>query len=163
MNQKVERVRTSLQIQEDIDLHIKGWIFQRMGWALLLIILVCSLLGLFGNGILSEEIIVKDESSIMFERYARRDNDAEMKIWTPQSSGTIKVSLSPVFTKNFKVENMSPEPREQMIKNGFATYEFAAQEQAEITFFLTARQAGNVQSTVIVNDTEFQLKQFIYP
>jgi hypothetical protein len=163
MLEKIERVKTSLQIQEDIDLHIRGWIFQRIGWLLMLMILISSVLGLFGNGLFSEKLIIRNGSSLTFEQFARRDNETEIEILVPHSSGKIQVALSPAFTEIFKVEHIAPEPREQMLKNGFTVYEFAAEANAQLTFFLTTRKAGRIHSTVQVNDTEFELKQFIYP
>src|SRR5688500_14447045 len=125
MTERVERVKTSLEIEEDLNLHIKGWILQRAGWGFMLLILISAVLGLFGNGILSENVIIKEGSSVLFERFTRRNNEAEMEIISQHSSGIIEVCLSPRFTESFKVENIIPEPKDQMVKNGLTVYEFA--------------------------------------
>lgn len=163
MTQKVERVSTSLQIEEDVDLHLKGWVFQRIGWALMLLFLTSAALGFFGNGLVSKKALVMEGSSLVFERFTREDSDTEMVIMAQDDNGIIKVSLSPQFAENFKVESILPEPQKQTVKNGFVVYEFEAQARAELTFFLTSRKSGPVHSTVFVNDTEYKLKQFIYP
>ena len=163
MGAQAERVKTSLQIEEDIDLHIKGWIFQRIGWALMLIFLVSAVLGLFGSGALSEKTITKDGTSIKFDRFERRENDTQLEIVTQQGRGRLVVAFSPAFTESFRIEDIVPGPAEEATRNGHTVYTFAADARAQLTFFLTTRKAGNIRSELRVNDTDFELRQFIYP
>ena len=44
---------TSLQIEEDLPLQERTWRFQRVGWAIMGLLLLSALAGLFANGPLS--------------------------------------------------------------------------------------------------------------
>ena len=68
MKGKVERIQTSLQIDEDIDLHIKSWWWQRVGWGFMLSFLLLAISGLFGNGVLSERTLGKGSTSLTYDR-----------------------------------------------------------------------------------------------
>jgi hypothetical protein len=163
MGEKIERAENSLQIDEDLNLHIKGWIFQRVGWALMLIFLICALLGLFGDGILSKRELVVEGSTIHYERFSRYDNKSQLEILSQHRDGKIEVVMPPVFAASFEVENVVPEPAKQKMANGSMVYEFEGEGTAQLTFFLNSRQAGSVNGTIQVNDTGFELKQYIFP
>lgn len=159
----IEHIKTSLQIDEDLDLHIKGWIFQRIGWALMLLFLVCAALGVFGDGMLSEKILTSRGTSVLFDRYLRRENDTEVEILAPYKDGRLLVVFSPMFTKSFKVDRVVPKPVEERTNNGSTVYAFAGEEAGQLTLFLTARKAGMIHTTVRVNDIDFEIEQYVYP
>lgn len=159
----IERVKTSLQIDEDLELHVKGWIFQRIGWALMLLFLILAALGVFGDGMLSGKILTSAGTSVLFEEYLRRDNDTEVEILAPYKDGRLLVVFSPVFTESFKVDRIVPRPAEERTTNGSTVYAFAGEKLGKLTLFLTARKAGRTRITVQVNGIDFEMKQYVYP
>lgn len=165
MKDKVERVKSSLQIEEDIDLHVRGWILQRIGWGLMFTFLILAALGFFGDGILSQKEIITDDITVNFERFTRRESDTEIEIIASDRNGSIDVVLSPTFNKVYKIEQILPEPTSQEINNGNTVFEFPAKGQGQITMFLTIRKrvTGNNASAIKVNETDFELNNFIYP
>ncbi|MBD0294127.1 MAG: hypothetical protein ICV84_02845, partial [Flavisolibacter sp.] len=50
----VEEVKTDLEIDEDLDLHEKGWKLQRFGWFFIFALVILAALGVFGDGIASK-------------------------------------------------------------------------------------------------------------
>ena len=163
MNKKIERVKTALQIDDNINLHITGWILQRIGWGLMFIFLVCAALGLFGQGVLSRAQISHAGITIKYERFFRREAKMELEIISTRSMNGLQVVLPPDFTRNFEVEGILPQPAEQKISEGSVVMSFAAQGAGEIAFFLKPRQAGNSTATIKINETDFKISQFIYP
>lgn len=165
MRKAVERIKTSLGIEEDIDLHIAGWIVQRIGWGLMLLFLILAATGFFGDGAASVEELVSGETSLSFEKYTRRENDTELEIIASSQNGSIRIGLSPEFNQTFRIERMVPDPRHQGTDNGRIVLDFAASGRAQITLFLKVRkhETGKARSIVTVNDHPFILSQFIYP
>ena len=53
----VETAKTGMELQEDLHLHEKGWIIQRIGWAVLFAVIIAGIIGVFGNGWVSSEKI----------------------------------------------------------------------------------------------------------
>ena len=163
MNEKIERIKTSLQIEEDINLQIKGWIFQRIGWGLMLIFLMLAALGLFGNGILSKRTLAREGVTINYERFFRYDAETEIEIEVLNAQGNINIAMPASFTRSYKVETIIPEPTVQRINNDSTEYVFAAGGKSKITLFVVTRKRGSIQTTIRVNETGFPLKTFIYP
>ena len=80
MDQEIEKVKTSLEIDEDIDLHLKGWIAQRIGWVSMLAFLIASALGVFGTGVLSAVTSKKEAKTLIFERFNRYENEGNLQL-----------------------------------------------------------------------------------
>lgn len=164
MGGKIERIRTSLQFDDNIDLHVLGWKLQRWWWGLMLAFLILALLGLFGDGPLSDEQMILGTTTANYERFIRRENDTEMEITAAAVNGGIHVSLSPDFHRIYRIEGMIPEPDRQTIRDGATVFEFPATGQARITMFLTVREhVGRAATTIVVNGSTFYLRSYVYP
>lgn len=163
MKNRPERVQTSLQINEDIDLHRKGWIVQRVGWVLMFIFVLCAALGLFGNGIVSHKNVNKNGISISYERFGRHESNTRIEIDANARNGTIEIVLSGNFTESYKIEKVVPEPAEQKIRHGSKVYVFTAEGPGHLTFFVSALKRGTIRNTLAVNGTDFNLESYIYP
>lgn len=163
MNQEIEKVKTPLEIDEDIDLHVKGWIVQRIGWLLMLAFLLASVLGLFGTGLLSRVTSKKNENALVFERFNRYDNEVELAIESKSVNGMIELRLPKEYMEVFRLESIVPEPQENTILNGYYLYRFSASDAALITLSVTPKKIGYYGMTLSINDTDFQIRTLIYP
>lgn len=163
MNKKIERIKTSLQIDEDIDLHVTSWVIQRVGWGLMLVVIALAMLGLFGNGVLSEKQVVADDASLRYERFARYESNTSIEVKAMNPPGSLVVAFSAAFARSFKVEQINPEPAEQKIESGSTVYVFKTRGTGEATFFVSPRRRGYVKYDVRVNDTAFHPVSLIYP
>ena len=163
MRDSVERVHTSLQIDEDIDLHIRSWIGQRIGWALMFALLASAGLGLFGNGIVSEMNLSVNGTSVSYERFSRFESNTALEIETSDINGSISVRLDPEFARSFKVERINPEPSGEKLQDGTLIDSFTVEGRGHVTYFISPRAQGRTTYTLQVNESEFQLTQYIYP
>jgi hypothetical protein len=165
MSKKIERISSSLQVDEDIDLQIKGWIVQRIGWILMLAFLISAALGLFGDGVLSQKELASNGTTVMFEKFLRRECDTEMEIIANGRDGKIEVTLAPGFTEIYKIDRILPAPSGERIDHSSTVIEFSAEGQAHIVFFLKTRErvTGRVRNILAVNDTKFEMSHYIYP
>ena len=163
MNKAIERIKTSLEIEEDINLHITGWIVQRIGWFLMLVFLLSAALGLFGNGVLSHKRITTSGVTLQYEKFTRFENDTEIEIQADSQNGFIEVALSDQFTRHFKIDRIIPEPGDQKIIQRAKVFVFPAAGKGEITFFVMAREKGRLHTAISINGIDFQYTNFIYP
>src|SRR5688572_24026211 len=163
MDNKIERVKTSLQLQEDIDLHITGWILQRVGWVLMLIFLISAALGAFGDGLLSDETISTSSVTVIYQRFYRNETTTELEIRTSAASRQLVVQLPADFSRIFEIERINPEPAEQKINNGFIEHIFDVTGAGEVTYHIKSLKWGRRDSRIRINDEDFNLKFLIYP
>lgn len=163
MGHKIERPDTSLEIDEDVNLHIKGWIIQRIGWIIILILLVCSALGLFGTGMLSEKSLRKGGYVVTYERLNRYENETRVKIVAPESSGKVLIHLPNGYLQSHDLKKITPEPTAYKNVNGSLLLVFPTKQQAFITLDVEAKKVGLATYIITINDSDFGLNEFIFP
>ena len=161
--QTVESVRPTLQIDESLALHRTGWIVQRIGWVMILLVMIAGLLGLFGEGFLSKTHPVSGEIKATYERFFRFES--EMKIRVESSGGHIgNISFPQSYLKNFKIVRFVPEPHNNTTLPGEVVYHFLPAQNQLVTIYLTPTNHGNISGIMKVNGTNiFSLHHFIYP
>ena len=60
-----------LQIDEDMDFQHKEWIAERWGWRIMALVLLAGLLGLFGQGPLSDKTVQSGSLLVQYGRFER--------------------------------------------------------------------------------------------
>ena len=165
MKGKIERINTPLQLDEDIDLHVTGWVIQRIGWGAMFVFLCLAALGLFGDGFLSNKTVAVDGATVSYERFLRRENDAVIEIMAAAANGNIELTLGPDFNRTYEIESVFPEPAERFIRNNSTVFVFPATGQGQITFFLNIRKetVGRVRTSLRVNRSDFTLSHYVFP
>lgn len=150
-----------LPVDEDISLHRKGWVIQRIGWVLMLVFLLAAVLGFFGEGPLSKKQFHLGPIDVDYERFGRYEHEMELKF---QSTGENigSVSMPQDYVKNFKLSKIVPEPEKQIAASGYINYIFEGENHL-IIFYMDPVQRKNVQGVLKVNAYSFLIKQTIYP
>jgi hypothetical protein len=151
-----------LPIEDDISLHKKGWIVQRVGWALMFAFIVAALMGLFGEGPMSGKKIKVGSINVEYERFCRYEHGMQIRL---ESAGENinTVSIPQTYLKSFRVSEIVPEPAKQVATAGYIQYQYDGSENNIINFFLTPVQRKNVEGIFQVNQHPFTIKQTIYP
>jgi hypothetical protein len=163
MPKDIERIRHSLEIEEHLNLHITGWVVQRIGWGAMLVFIVLGSLGLFGDGFLSRQQIIREGVVVHYERFFRIQAETEIRVHATAEANLIEVKLSPAFTENYRIVRTIPEPNDRRLENGSLAFGFPATGSADIVFVVEPATVGSNVSGVIVNDVRFELSAFIYP
>jgi hypothetical protein len=160
----VEVVNTDLEIEEELDLHEKGWRLQRFGWGFIYLIVLLGAIGLFGDGLLSKKTITTNEISVEYDRFYRHEAHMELKIDIPsnQPEGFF-ISFPNGYLKNFRIESVFPEATAVKISGDRVNYLFAGEGHSSLVFYLVPQAMGNISGVVQINQTEFSISHFIYP
>jgi hypothetical protein len=71
-----------LQITEDLDFQHRIWKLQRIGWAVMVLLILAAVLGLFGRGILSRAVVTdaQGQLSVEYSRFARFQAPVELVV-----------------------------------------------------------------------------------
>lgn len=151
-----------LPLEDEIDLHRKGWIVQRIGWVLMFAFLMAAMLGFFGEGPLSKKHIQAGSINIEYERFCRYEHGMEIRL---ESAGEniSSVSIPQAYLKNFRVSTIVPEPEKQVATAGLVQYQFEGSQNNIVTFYLDPVDRKTVEGIFQVNNHPFTIKQTIYP
>lgn len=160
--QSVKPIAHKTPVEDTITLHKKGWVIQRIGWVLMFLFMLLALLGLFGEGPLSNKKVQAGNVTVHYERFCRYEHEAEIKL---ESNGENirSVALPQEYLKKFKVSKIIPEPGTQMASPGYINYLFEGSQNNIITFYFEPVGRGNVNGQIKVNDNTISFHQLIYP
>jgi len=149
-------------IVDEISLHRKGWIIQRIGWCLMFAFLIAALLGLFGEGPLSDKKLQSGNISVQYERFCRYEHGMKIKLQSSQENIST-VSIPQDYLENFRVGEIVPEPGKQLASAGYIHYVFEGSQNKLITFYLSPLKRKTVRGILRANANSFAIKQTIYP
>jgi hypothetical protein len=162
MKSNVEKAVSTLQIKEDIPLHEKGWIVQRLGWILILGVMAAGLLGLFGQGLLSKQKVSSGNINAEYQRFFRYETEMQVALHSPQHISTIL--LPQQYLEKFSKIMFIPEPSSTMTISGGVLYNFPPSDNHSVSIFLTPQDWGSIDGALQVNNvSNIPLHHFIYP
>jgi hypothetical protein len=159
----IENVRHNLQLDENLHQHKKGWIIQKIGWAVLYAALIMAILGLFGTGPLSYKTQTANGNSVEYERFLRYEGEAEMTFDITEVKDTITLQVPQHYMEYVHLQSITPLPLGNQTIDGQTTYFFKGQGTASIHCALMAKKPGSVTATIVVNKIPFTIAHQIYP
>ena len=159
-----------LEIPEDLSFQFHEWIAERIGWLLLAGVLVCALLGFFGNGHFSNATVSSRDGKLtaQYQRYTRLEAPFDMNLLVAADPGmnTVRVSLSRDYVRDAKFDDIQPTPVLVSSDADWATYTFEVSEKypAGIRFSLQLDTFGAEELKLRRENSEpVLLKQFVFP
>jgi hypothetical protein len=146
----------------------REWIFQRVGWVFLGLVVLAGLAGLFGNGPLSNRSLSNESATLKFERFVRRDADTrwELELHRLASSGTVDVTIDAPLGASFETVSIQPTPTSTSLSKGRWVYHFELRGEGEnrVVFIVQPEHMGQHNGTITVsNAPAFSISQFAYP
>jgi hypothetical protein len=154
-----------------IDFQRKQFTAERIGWAAMVLLLVWTLLGGFGEGWLSRQKVWNAEQTVGldYERFGRRDAPFRLRLeLRPDASReALVVHLGREFLDAVEIERITPDYRSMIADGDGAAVTFDADPGARdysITIEYKPRHVGRLHLTLrALRHSEITTDQFIYP
>jgi len=156
---------------DDIGFQRKEWTAQRVGWALLALLVVASLAGVFGAGPLSETTASADDGTVevAYERFIRNVGTTTMTVSLGAAAvddGKAQLYIARDLMEGWRIQNVSPAPSTESSSEDWLIYEFdvLGDTPPEVKFLYRGdgfgRHAGAIRAGT---GSPVQLWQWIYP
>jgi hypothetical protein len=163
MKHSIEQVHHTIEMDESMGLHKTGWAIQRVGWTVLFTLVVMAALGLFGSGVLSRRTKEASGNMVEYERYGRFENSTYMHLKALAENGKAILIIPQQYLKHFELEAIVPEPDKQHAVEGHQVFTFLAEAPVHIMVRGIPKKTGPLETTVRINNTNFDLSQYIFP
>lgn len=158
----VEAVEPEFEIDEHIDLQEKGWVIQRIGWIMIIAVMIAGGLGLFGSGWISNQTSSVGNIKAEFERFFRYET--EMKILVESGEHISSISFPQQYLKDFRIIHFVPEPENNNTSDNEVKYNFLAGQNKIVSVYLVPKTYGSIKGSMEVNETTvLNLDHFIFP
>jgi hypothetical protein len=144
----------------------RGWLFERVGWVAMAVIVTAAALGVFGGGWLSRaEAKAGDSLAVRYSRYARVGAPLEVVVeWLPGQQPTLWLARS--YLDAFAVQEIRPTPATVTAAADRLYYEFRAlerQRRVQVTFTLEPKRGGAVSGRIGAGELDVGVRQFVFP
>lgn len=159
-----------LEVEQDLEFQRRSWAVQRIGWIVMLVIVVAGLVGVFGNGPLSL-IAVSHPGSVQrveYQRFVRVSSPTTLRFSAvPSHNGVVQLRLSQSYLGKVYLERITPEPAKVVAATDQLLLSFDTMEANQpitIVMHLKPQGMGLLRGqTRIGNEDPLSLTQLVYP
>jgi hypothetical protein len=159
-----------LQIEENLNFQRHQLRFERIGWAVMAVLLLAALLGLLGNGPLSSATADDGPLEVRYGRLEHKANTTSFSVSVEPDAATgseVRVWLEAEWATAFVIESIAPEPESVQVEPDRLLYVFAAQpgeQPVEIVFHVQYERWGWLSGEIgLEGGPAVTLSQFVYP
>jgi hypothetical protein len=145
-----------------------GWRRERIGWALLAILLAAALLGVFGAGPLSRTSISVGGVQLAYDRFVRTSAPTVLELVVqPEANGSEAiVALDHAYLERVRVREIVPQPKRAVAQPDAVAFVFeAAGAGAPVRawFNLTFETSGLAVGRLTAGGETIRFRQLAYP
>ncbi|HYE17277.1 MAG TPA: hypothetical protein VEA69_02475 [Tepidisphaeraceae bacterium] len=166
----------SLEIDDHMDYQYLAWRLQRVGWALMALLLLAATLGAFGSGPLAQTNAGAETSAlwVKYERFGRLEVPQELVLNvkpTPEQAraGKVTVWVSRPYADQLMVDTVVPTP--DFLRGGPDRVEFDVQltpdsgdKSIAVTLYVQHQNAGKQTARAgVAGGPSVDWWEFIYP
>ena len=166
-----------IEVDEDPDFLTRSWGVQRIGWIVMVLIVIAALLGLFGRGPLARATAgnAGDPLRLEYERFTRHSSPATLQVHLAPGvtdeqeggGGTARVWLDREYMQDIAIESISPEPQSMEAGKEGIVYVFRiakADQFTRVTFHIQPKGYGLRSGRIGLAGREpLRFRQFIFP
>jgi hypothetical protein len=162
-----DHIRT-YPVREDMRFQTMTWTLERVAWALLALVPLAALTGVFSHGPLSWQTAQAPNSafSVEYERFQRITVQARFVVrMPPAEADEVRLRLSPVFQLSYDIQSVQPEPaRSSAGADGLDLYFLPAEGDLAVVIWATPRDFGSfhIQAKTDLSEAG-ELPVLIYP
>jgi len=161
-----------LEVAQDIQFQKAEWTVERVGWAVMGLIFLLALFGLFGDGPLSytTQKAANSEFQVTYERFNRLLNRINMQVVLPPAAvqeNQASFWVDQQMLDRFNVEGIFPQPASVTHAGNRIIYTFDAQATGQplpISFQLRPQKVGRTHGQLgWGQEPPLSISQFIFP
>jgi hypothetical protein len=164
--------QNGLEIATDLKHQKRLWIVERIGWAVMVLLMGAGLMGLLGAGPLSHATAGKAGSELWvdYQKLDRCEASSQLRVHVGSESlkgDSLRLWVSRQYLDKTEVEKTTPEAEHQEAAGDRVVYVFrtaGSNEPIVLTFHVRPTEHGKNHARIgIVNGPEVHFSQFIYP
>lgn len=161
-----------LEIDQDLEFQQREWRVQRVFWAVLVLVVVLGMIGLFGTGPISSATSGSSSQgiSVSYERFVRHGGEAELEFTIQPDQvqdGQVEIWISSSYLDDLTIEQYSIEPdevRSQGERQVFVFLVDSSDEPASIRISIRPDKMGRFAGEAgIVDGPSISFSQLSYP
>jgi len=155
--------------REDMRFQLRTWRVERVAWAVMGLLLIAALAGLFFHGPLSTSVVrsADDSLAIDYQRFAHKTTMTHFVVRIgPPLRDQVLLRLSPSFTGMYDIEALEPRPLHSSSGSYGLEYVFGRSAAGDLAVHIAARpkRFGFVSVHVEVEGRgAVNIAQFVYP
>lgn len=167
-----EKIGT-IEISQDLGFQRRTWRIQRVGWAVMVLLIVAALIGLFGRGPASSAHLGSPETPLAaeYERFVRLDAPETLTIYVRapalRADSTADIWIDRTWLAGNELRSITPDPDRTTAGADRMIYTFRLDPSslpARITYDLDSRSFGRIAGRVgLVSGPSWTFSQFGYP
>jgi hypothetical protein len=158
-----------LEHERDLTFQRREWRAQRIGWVVMVLLLLVGLSGILGSGPLSTATVASGPLQFDYARFERRHAPTEVEVAIGQGAvrdEQVALWLSTDYLEAIEITSIMPEPEEVEVMGDRVVYHFAAEPAAEIRVVIALEhdEPGLTTGRVgLVDGEELAWWQVVYP
>ena len=161
-----------IEIATDFKHQRRLWLVERVGWAVIALLVIAVLLGLLGTGPLSKATAGTEHSALWadYQRFDRREAPSTFRVHVGSEAlkdQLLRLWLSREYLNKTTVEHITPEPEAQEVASDRVVYVFklaGTNTTVTITFEVRRKDFGRSQIRLgVIAGPEISFNQLTYP
>lgn len=146
----------------------REWIVQRIGWAVMALLIAAALAGLLGPGPLSKRHAGKMGSPlhVEYQRFGRYQAPGELRVYCRPEGEQFRITVDRGFIQNSEITRIMPEPIETILELDAQSFVFRREgvDDHLVTFRFESQQFGQATTRIILDKKEsVEIRQFYWP
>lgn len=162
-----------LELDEDMHVQRREWAVQRIGWAVMLLVVILGVVGLFGTGPISTGSTEAGDGALAagYQRFIRHDGRTSLSFTVAgnlaNESNEIELWLPTSYLEAVEVQGISPQPAESKGAGDRTIFVFSVDDPSssiDVEFSLRPRDMGRLHGEAGVTDgPTVRFDQISYP
>jgi hypothetical protein len=156
----IERIG-DIQLDQELRHQEREWKIQRIGWFLMLAIVIAAVFGVFGAGPLSSTSAGGEPAglTVNYERFIRHQDETELTIELAAGqadSGQVELWIATGYLEDLAIQGIRPEPEEVRTSGKRQIYVFnvdSAETSLDVNIDFIPKAIGRLESQIGVNDS----------
>lgn len=159
-----------LEIDQDLTYQRREWVFERVGWGVMLLIVLAALAGLIGKGPASDATAHAEGLRVEYERYLHYHASTALTVRVDGSEtdrDEIRLGISREFLERVEVTQIAPESLRVETAGDRQVFVFRVAERgapAAVTMRFEPDKPGSLAAEVGLDGRgAVRLEMFVYP